>query len=359
VLDVIVGDVMGKGILAALIGAATKAHFLKALGDLAGAGGKTTLPLPKDIVMLAHAGVARHLIELESFVTLCYARIDMLQRRLDFVDCGHTGIILLHSASGDTQLLRGDNLPLGVKEGEIYEQRSVPLEPGDTLLLFSDGITDARNGAGLGFGFDQLERLVKENGRLAPDALIDAVAGAVRNFAGNVRPSDDQTSVAIHVESTTRLPLLHAELELRSNLAELGRTRDFVRRFCSEIPGRPLDEVALAELELAANEAASNIIKHAYAGATDQLIRIEADAFVDNIAVRLRHFGTPFSPEKAPAPDFNGSRESGFGAYIIRSSVDEVKYYRDANGKNCVALFKNHTRKADGEETSRWTLASK
>jgi phosphoserine phosphatase RsbU/P len=359
VLDVIVGDVMGKGILAALIGAATKAHFLKALGDLAGGGGKATLPLPKDVVMLAHAGVARHLIELESFVTLCYARIDMRERRLDFVDCGHTGIILLHGGSGDTQLLRGDNLPLGVREGELYQQRSIPLEPGDTLLLFSDGITDARNATGMDFGFEQLERLVKENGRLAPGALIEAVGNALSAFSGNARPSDDQTSVAIQVESTTRLSLMHDELELRSNLGELGRARDFVRHFCAQISAAPLDAAAVAELELAANEAVSNIMKHAYSGESDQLIRIEADAFADGVSVRLRHLGSPFSPETAPAPQFDGSRESGFGMYIIRSSVDEVKYYRDANGRSCIALFKKHTRKITREEKSRWTLASK
>lgn len=339
VLDVIIGDVMGKGILAALLGAATKAHILKALGDLSGSGAPRALPRPKDIVMLAHAGVARQLIELESFVTLCYARFDMLERRLDFVDCGHTGIILSSAATGETRLLQGDNLPLGVREGEIYEQISVPLAPGDTLLLFSDGITDARDDSGQSFGLERLVALVKQHGAVDPRELLQAIGDAVRGFSSRARPSDDQTSVALHVE-TTRLPLLHAELEIRSDLAELGRTRDFVRTFCHGVPGEPLDDDAIAALELAANEAASNIMKHAYSGDRDQLIRIEGDAFADRVAVRLRHLGSPFSPDTAPAPQFNGTRESGFGAYIIASSVDEVKYYRDASGRNCVALFK-------------------
>jgi PAS domain S-box-containing protein len=352
VLDVIIGDVMGKGIPAALLGAATKAHILKALGDLAGSGAPRALPRPKDIVMLAHAGVARHLIELESFVTLCYARFDMLERRLDFVDCGHTGIIVT-TATGETRLLQGSNLPLGVREGEIYEQLTVPLAPGDTLLLFSDGITDARDDAGQNFGLERLLALVKGRGALDPGALLGAIGEAVRRFSSRARPSDDQTSVALHVE-TTLLPLLHTELELRSDLAELGRAREFVRTFCVSVPGQPLDADAIAALELATNEAASNIMKHAYAGDRDQLIRIEGDAFADRVAVRLRHLGSPFSPDTVPAPDFNGSRESGFGAYIIASSVDEVKYYRDASGRNCVALFKKRRSRPAAEEQTVW-----
>jgi sigma-B regulation protein RsbU (phosphoserine phosphatase) len=355
VLDVIVGDVMGKGILAALLGAATKSHFLRALGDLASTSAGRPLPRPKDIVMLAHAGVARHLIELESFVTLCYARLDMLARRLEFVDCGHTGIILLRERTGEVLSLHGQNLPLGVREGEPYEQFSVPLDPGDTLLLFSDGITEARDAQGNGFGVERLEQCVKEHARLGPGELIAAVSRAVRSFSGNARPSDDQTSVAIHVE-TTLLPVVHAELELRSDLTELGRARDFVRTFCRGVPGRLLDDDAIAALELATNEATSNIMKHAYSGDPDQLIRIDADAFENRVSVRLRHLGSPFTPGQVPAPAFNGSRESGFGAYIIESSVDEVKYYRDANGMNCVALFKTPaTHPETPKEAKSWT----
>ena len=75
-LDVIVADVMGKGIPAALLGAATKSHFIEALCHLMGASRDEALPQPKDIVTVAHAEMVQHLIDLESFVTLCYVRFD-------------------------------------------------------------------------------------------------------------------------------------------------------------------------------------------------------------------------------------------------------------------------------------------
>jgi Na+/proline symporter len=129
-LDVIVGDVMGKGIPAALLGAGTKSHIIEALCHLTALSTDGKLPEPKEIVTLAHAEVARHLINLESFVTLCYLRLDLDQRNLVLVDCGHTGLIHCHRKTGLCELVHGDNLPLGVREGEIYDQISFPFETG-------------------------------------------------------------------------------------------------------------------------------------------------------------------------------------------------------------------------------------
>jgi anti-sigma regulatory factor (Ser/Thr protein kinase) len=96
----------------------------------------------------------------------------------------------------------------------------------------------------------------------------------------------------------------------------------------------------VAALELAVNEAASNIMKHAYHGREGQWIHLEAEAFPGRLAFQLHHLGDPFEPSSAPRPLLDGSRDSGFGAYIIAQSVDEVRYYRDERGRNCIALVK-------------------
>jgi sigma-B regulation protein RsbU (phosphoserine phosphatase) len=345
-LDVIVGDVMGKGIPAALLGAATKSHFLKALSDLMAASKDGRLPEPREIVMSAHAQLARHLIDLDSFVTLCYARLDVNRRILDLVDCGHTGILQRHGKTGACEMLHGDNLPLGVREGEIYDQISIPFEPGDSLFFFSDGITETRNPAGEFFGEDRLQEYIRVNGRLEPAAMVEGVRKAVVDFSESTRLSDDLTSVAIRVEER-QVPLIRQEVDLHSDLKELRRVREFVRTLCSSVQAGRLDEESSAAMELAVNEAASNIMKHAYHGRTDQFIHLEGEAFPDRVAIQLHHFGDPFDPATAPPPPLDGSRESGFGAYIIASSVDEVRYYRDERGRNCIALVK--TRKTGGK----------
>jgi len=345
-LDVIVGDVMGKGIPAALLGAATKSHFLRALSDLMTLSKEGRLPEPKEIVMLAHAELVRHLINLDSFVTLCYARLDISRRRLELVDCGHTAIVHLHGKTGLHEMLHGENLPLGIREGEIYDQISVPFEPGDLFFFYSDGVTEARNSSGELFGSQRLEECLVRNGQLEPAALVEAVRQEVGSFTGSGRLSDDLTSVAIRM-CETQLAMARSELEIASDLKQLRQARKFVRDFCRKLPGPALDEDSIAALELAVNEAASNIMKHAYHGRQDQWIQIEAEAFSDHLVIQLHHFGDAFDLSKVQPPPLDGSRDSGFGVYIIAGSVDEVKYYRDESGRNCIALMK--ARKVGGK----------
>lgn len=339
-LDVIVGDVMGKGIPAALLGAATKSHFLQALSRLISLAAPGTLPEPKDIVTLAHSEVARQLIELESFVTLCYARFDLENRRVDLVDCGHTTTIHFQASTGTCAMLQGENLPLGVREREIYDQIRVPLHPGDVLLFYSDGLTETRNGAGELFGIERLAECVRAHGRLEPEALIDQIRQAAVAFSNSETFGDDLTCVAVRIEER-ELPLARAAMEISSDLNELARARAFVREVCGKLPGPALDEDSVSQLELAITEASSNVMRHAYRGRTDQQIQLDAEVFADRIVLRLHHLGETFDPDAVSTPAFDGTQEGGFGMYIIEQSVDEVRYYRDDRGRNCISMVKN------------------
>jgi sigma-B regulation protein RsbU (phosphoserine phosphatase) len=236
--------------------------------------------------------------------------------------------------------VHGDNLPLGFRAGEIYKQLTVPFETGDLFLLFSDGVTETRNRPGDFFGLERLLECVQSNGGLEPEALVEAIRSATFAFSGAEAPTDDWTCVAMKAVEC-EVPLRRAELEIRSDLAELHRVREFVRTACRDLPTPVLDEDGLGQLELAVNEACSNIIKHAYRGQPDQPINLEVELYPGRVTVLLHHLGTPCDPAKVPPPVFDGSRESGFGVYIIGQSVDAVRYYRDDRGRNCVTLVKS------------------
>ncbi len=338
-LDLIVADVMGKGIPAALLAAATKSHFHEALCHLMALCHEGELPEPREIVTLAHAEMVEHLIDLESFVTLCYVRLDLNQGRLTLVDCGHTGLMHWHARTGSCETLRGDDMPLGVREGEIYNQISFPLESGDMLLLFSDGVTEARNAAGEMFGVDGLAKCIQINSELDPEELVERIRDVVFAFSKSELLMDDLTCVAIRVVEK-ELPLARAETILRSDYRELSRAREFVRTVCRNLPGSPFDDESVGKLELAITEACSNIIKHAFRERADQSISVAAEVFPGNVSIWLRHLGTPFdiagiSPFRPECP-----QESGLGMHLISRSVDQVRYYRDEHGRNCVELTK-------------------
>jgi hypothetical protein len=78
--------------------------------------------------------------------------MDLDTRRLDLVDCGHTRTILLRRRSGICEYLQGKNLPLGVIEGETYQQVTTSIDDGDVLLFYSDGVTETLDAAGNAFG---------------------------------------------------------------------------------------------------------------------------------------------------------------------------------------------------------------
>lgn len=334
-LDVIVGDVMGKGIPAALLGAATKSQLLMALSQRLAVCPIGTLPEPNEIVMQAHSEIARQLMDLDSFVTLCYARLDMKSRQLRLVDCGHTGTIHWHARTGICEVLHGDNLPLGVRADEVYSEITIPFEAGDLFFFYSDGITEARNAAGELFGVERLQECVRDAGEQEPEMLIETVRRAVALFSGSSQLADDLTSVAVRATA-------HAEIEIRSDPGELRRMREFVREFCHDAPGSPLEPDSVSALELAVHEAAVNIMKHAYHGRADEPIHLDGDAFPGHVSIQLHHLGDSFDPAAVPPPAFDGSRESGFGTYMISRSVDEVRYYRDERGGCCVELVKSH-----------------
>ena len=81
-------------------------------------------------------------------------------------------------------------------------------------------------------------------------------------------------------------------------------------------------------------------MRHAYEGRTDETIHVEAESFADRVVIRLFNTGKPFDPESATPPSFDGSRDGGFGVFMIANSVEHVEYFRDMRGRNGLTLVK-------------------
>lgn len=132
-LTLTLGDVMGKGIGAALLMATVRASFR--------AVAQAHLPVVASLY-LAQQALCQDLDNSESFVTLFHARLDAAQRRMTYVDCGH-GLVFLRRADGRVEELQPRGLPLGVPTAEAYREGVCRFDRGDTLVLYSDGLPDA------------------------------------------------------------------------------------------------------------------------------------------------------------------------------------------------------------------------
>ena len=132
-LSLTVGDVMGKGLSAALLMASTRAVIRTVAVDAS----------PAAAIQRAAAALDADLARAGAFVTMFHAQIDIASGVIRYVDAGH-GYVLLRRANGTIEDLKPWGLPLGVDSQERYQEGSVVLGPGDTLLVYSDGLTEAR-----------------------------------------------------------------------------------------------------------------------------------------------------------------------------------------------------------------------
>jgi phosphoserine phosphatase RsbU/P len=333
-LDVAVGDVMGKGVPAALVGAATKSQLLRALSGLLGTGGRP--PGVAEVIAAAHNVVVPQLIALERFVTLCYARFEAPFRRLTLVDCGHTRTVHYRARDRSVALLQGFDSPLGFRDVADYRPLVVPFEAGDVFFFYSDGLTETRGRRGEPFGEERLTEIVRTRGELAPAALVEQVRQAVVSFSATGTFSDDLTCVVVQIAPPRR----RTTRELPAELASLEAVRDFVAEACTALPDGALHPEALGCFTLAVNEAASNIVRHAGAVDSGEPLRLEADIFDDRLEIQLRHRGRAFAPAPGQEAAPTGPRDGGLGLFIIRQFADEVEYNVDVAGYAFTRLTK-------------------
>ncbi|MDO4798682.1 MAG: SpoIIE family protein phosphatase [Coriobacteriales bacterium] len=177
---VIMGDVSGKGVEAASVSSAVKT----ALGAYSWEGLR-----PARMVSLLNEfllGFAR----LETFATMFVGMIDLNARSLVYCSAGHPPALLVRAASGELVTLSEQSGVVGAFSGMAYRDGEVTLEAGDMLLLYTDGVTEARNPDGAFFGEDGLREVVSREVAAGFDGLCDRVLQDVRDFVQHT-PDDD------------------------------------------------------------------------------------------------------------------------------------------------------------------------
>jgi sigma-B regulation protein RsbU (phosphoserine phosphatase) len=187
-LGVVVGDVTGHGIAAALLMATARA-LLRSRTDEAGNLARMISEVNRHLV--ADTGSAR-------FMTLVYLVIDVPQRRLRWVCAGHDAPISYNQAADSFGELSGAGIPLGIEREWAYEEYTQEAPPdGCVVVIGTDGIWEARNPAGEMFGKDALRRVIRENARRSAEEISTAITEALRTFCGTHPQEDDVTLVVL------------------------------------------------------------------------------------------------------------------------------------------------------------------
>jgi sigma-B regulation protein RsbU (phosphoserine phosphatase) len=185
---IFIADVSGHGTPAAVLMAVTHCIAHTHPGP--------PVPPSKVLGYLNHHLATRYANLSETFVTAFYGIYDPGSRVLCYSCAGHNPPRLKRCSDGSLLSLdRARGLPLGIQPGEAYEEAVQQLQPGDQIVFYTDGITEAHNPTGELFGTGRLDGVL-ENCSLQAKALLESVLGAVEEFAAG-RPADDDRTVIV------------------------------------------------------------------------------------------------------------------------------------------------------------------
>lgn len=360
ILDFVIGDVMGKGIAAALVGTSVKTHLLrfampfhKSHSFEKNTGWKGPLLKPEEIISRVHDEVVEQFIALEYFTSLLYGRFDLQYHTFRFVDCGSTKPIHFRQKENRAHFLQGDNFPLGVVSENHYTSNEIPFSEGDFFVFYSDGITEARACDGTLFGAEKLLKLIESNSDLKPSALIDLIQKALYIFNQQEKFDDDLTLVVIKI-GRGGTPEVSKVLkgEFLADHSQLETVRKFVNQICRQAPGN--SERLSEEMSLIINEAFCNIIEH---GESRKPIQITAELKREGVTLEILDRGLPFDPENINGPNLTGSLDSGYGWHIIKELSNSLSYEKKKTLDECnrLKVFKSYHINEDKMQLSHET----
>ncbi len=181
----LIADVAGKGVPAALFAALARSILRATVTDG---------PSPSECLTRANRLLSADTAD-GTFVTLCYAEFETATGEMVYVNAGHNPPLLYHCREERLEELRGTGPALGVVERQVYAQRRVRLEPGDFVLFYTDGLTDALSPFEEEFGLLRLHQILIEQRDASAAQMITAIEESLSAFVGDRAREDDITLV--------------------------------------------------------------------------------------------------------------------------------------------------------------------
>jgi sigma-B regulation protein RsbU (phosphoserine phosphatase) len=189
VVDVVIADVSGKGAAASLLMPSLALALRTRARELSG---------PAAIVKDLDEAL-KQITNAATFVTIFYARLHATSQTLEYASGGHNPPLLLRGRTGASWLLEEAGPIVGILPGAQFSNTVIPLERGDVLTLFTDGVTEQENERGEEFSMERLRSVVLSREKEPASAAVAGIADAVSAYAGAQEQGDDLTVLVVKV----------------------------------------------------------------------------------------------------------------------------------------------------------------
>ncbi|HWH70438.1 MAG TPA: ATP-binding protein, partial [Candidatus Sulfotelmatobacter sp.] len=215
-----------------------------------------------------------------------------------------------------------------------FERVELTLQPADTLVFYTDGVTEAFNPEGDCYGSARLLSALNGGGAESPSTLAARLLAEVRAFAHGAPQSDDIALIVMRLSPGPNPALLDGPprltLELQATPEEVMRGVEALEGFCRE---HRVPEPLLFGLKLAMEEVSSNIVNHAYQKEAQHKFTVLIQHLGDRLVIETRDHGPAFNPLTAPPPPLPAAAEEsslgGLGIYLVRQYLDDLAYVRE------------------------------
>ena len=327
-LAVVIADVLGKGVPAALFMVITKTLIEN----------YSACKSPKKVLET----VNKKLLEkndAQMFVTVFMGFLNIPTGKFTYSNAGHNPPLLKKrgEASFNFILNKPCTVLAWMEDVEVMENE-ITLEKGDTIFLYTDGVTEAMNPQLELFSDQRLIDALNKKKDCSPKELLLTVKNEVDNFCAGAEQKDDKTMLALKIGAPEQFDS-DEKLEVQANTENLDDVINFVN--CILKKGG-LSENLINEIDIAVEELFINIAEYAYEpGGGTVIISVHVR---DRIIINFEDIGKPYNPLEHEDPDFEKSisdREiGGLGVFLVKKIMDTVEYSR-IDDKNILKITKS------------------
>ena len=344
-----IGDVSGKGVPAALLMAVMRSMF-RSEAHRAHSAAEIVETMNRNLCEEYTGG---------EFVTMFVGILNLSSGCLDYCNAGHEAA-LVDGRPIDVKR----NLPVGALLDWVYEGQQTQLKPGDMLFLYTDGLSEAKNGTGEMLGRKLIQQLATEHATGTAQQLTGLMETEVHRHAGDAEQNDDITMLAIKWQPTPHSSLLtphsslltphsqlltpHSQLltphsslltphlSMSASMDDISCVEPFIAQVANQAG---MENSEAKRLRLAVEEAVANIINHGQA----TVIKLHAKTDDDRLVLTIDDDGQPFDPTADSSTDFSVPADErppgGLGIMFLHQMTDGLEYQR-LDGHNILKIVK-------------------